>query len=207
MTSHWGGKFKDCDLVVLSACDTQRGVQKGDSFMSLPLGFFFALAPTVIASLWRVDDTATALLMVRMYENLLGTGHVMTNSASNESSDGVQGSGADRDSALSKSESVREAKPWLRGLLCAHARQICGRPGLDPNHVPHCGPTPMTRTVDSVASAQRTRDDSGPAGGVPDDRGVDIDRPVKVETTGEATDHPYDHPYYWAAFILIGDPG
>ena len=47
----WRSKLKDCDLVVLSACDTQRGIAKGDSVMALPWGFFYAGAPTVVASL------------------------------------------------------------------------------------------------------------------------------------------------------------
>lgn len=68
----WRGKLSDCDLVVLSACDTQRGVKVGDSIMALPWGFFYAGAPSVIASLWKVDDTATTLLMTRLYEDLLG---------------------------------------------------------------------------------------------------------------------------------------
>ena len=44
----------------------------GASSLALPWGFFFAGSPTVIASLWRVDDDASALLMERFYENLLG---------------------------------------------------------------------------------------------------------------------------------------
>jgi len=57
--------------VVLSACDTQRGQRKGDSVMSLPLGFFFAGTPTVLASLWQVDDVSTSILMEEFYANLL----------------------------------------------------------------------------------------------------------------------------------------
>jgi CHAT domain-containing protein len=28
----------------------------------------------------------------------------------------------------------------------------------------------------------------------------------KRETPAEKDDRPYAHPYYWAAFVLIGDP-
>ena len=59
-----------CDLVVLSACDTRRGVKAGGSVMALPWGFFYAGAPTVIASLWKVEDNATRALMVEFYKNL-----------------------------------------------------------------------------------------------------------------------------------------
>jgi hypothetical protein len=67
-----GMNLQETDLVVLSACDTRRGTPVGASSMSLSWGFFYAGAPTVIASLWPVDDAATALLMGRFYENLLG---------------------------------------------------------------------------------------------------------------------------------------
>jgi CHAT domain-containing protein len=35
-----------------------------------------------------------------------------------------------------------------------------------------------------------------------------LPRPVKPlrVSSGEKADRPYAHPYYWAAFILIGDP-
>ena len=69
----WKEKL-DCDLVVLSACETALGRKSsGDGL----LGFTYALqtagARSVVLSRWKVDDTATALLMLRFYENLLGT--------------------------------------------------------------------------------------------------------------------------------------
>ncbi len=58
-------------LVVLSACRTQVGtVSAGDEVVSLNRAFLFAGTPTVIASLWNVDDTATSLLMERFYTYL-----------------------------------------------------------------------------------------------------------------------------------------
>ena len=36
----WPGKLNDCELVVASACDTQRGIKAGDSVIALPRGFF-----------------------------------------------------------------------------------------------------------------------------------------------------------------------
>jgi CHAT domain-containing protein len=40
--------------------------------MALTWGFLFAGADSVVASLWEADDQATALLMQRFYQNLLG---------------------------------------------------------------------------------------------------------------------------------------
>jgi CHAT domain-containing protein len=60
-------------LIVLSACETGIGVEfatRGEEFIGLPSGFIVAGAKSVIGSLWAVDDLATALLMVRLFENL-----------------------------------------------------------------------------------------------------------------------------------------
>ncbi len=61
----------DADLVVLSACQTAFGPQRGgEGLMSLSRAFQYAGARTVAASLWRVSDASTAELMIRFYRNL-----------------------------------------------------------------------------------------------------------------------------------------
>ena len=63
------------NLVVLSACQTALGKQiKGEGLVGLTRGFMYAGAPRVVASLWQVDDRATAQLMGRFYEAMLGRG-------------------------------------------------------------------------------------------------------------------------------------
>jgi CHAT domain-containing protein len=163
----WRGKLSACELVVLSACDTQKGIPIGETIMSLPLGFFQAGAPSVVASLWEVDDEATALLMNRFYENLLGrfassrtVGHRMY--AASE--------------RMSKADALHEAKVWLRALAPAEVRKL--RAELSPE-------------ADSTPDG---------AGGV---QSQDV-RGARVVPLWEGD---YSHPYYWAAFILIGDGG
>lgn len=57
-----------CELVVLSACETGLNlVAPGDEIIGLARGFLTAGAPSVIVSLWTVDDETTARLMTTFY--------------------------------------------------------------------------------------------------------------------------------------------
>ncbi len=59
------------NLVVLSACDTNKGqLSGGDDIVGLNRALLFAGTPTVIASLWNVDDAATGILMKQFYSYL-----------------------------------------------------------------------------------------------------------------------------------------
>ena len=100
------------DLVVLSACQTQLGMlSAGDEVTSLNRAFLYSV-PTVVSSLWSVDDAATGALMERFYSHIR------------------EGNG--------KAEALRQAQADLR----------------------------------------------------------------------QDAQHPeWNHPYYWAAFVLNGDPG
>jgi tetratricopeptide (TPR) repeat protein len=99
----------DADLVVLSACQTGLGPDGGGEGL---LGFSQVLlgrgARSLLLSLWKVDDTATALLMMRFYQDLLGQ------------RDGLK-------APLPKAEALREAKQWLRALPRAEAEALAGR--------------------------------------------------------------------------------
>ncbi len=59
------------ELTVLSACDTARGdIKIGEGVFGLRRAFAVAGSKTLVMSLWKVPDRATALLMERFFENL-----------------------------------------------------------------------------------------------------------------------------------------
>jgi CHAT domain-containing protein len=61
------------ELVVLSACQTGLGRDvKGEGLIGLTQSFMYAGAPRLIVSLWALQDKATADLMARFYQHLLG---------------------------------------------------------------------------------------------------------------------------------------
>lgn len=63
------------DLVVLSACQTALGKEvRGEGLVGLTRGFMYAGAARVVASLWKVDDAATAELMGEFYKAMLSEG-------------------------------------------------------------------------------------------------------------------------------------
>jgi tetratricopeptide (TPR) repeat protein len=106
----------DADLVTLSGCGTGLGKRvAGEGYLGFVHAFLQAGARSLVLSLWKVEDEATALFMDRFYAKLA--------------------EGASRVDAL------RDARRWLRDF----------------------------------------RDDSG--------------------------QQVYRHPAYWAAFVLVGEPG
>ncbi len=59
------------DLVVLSSCESALGKDlESEGTIGLPRGFLYAGARSVIASLWKVDDDATASLMKSLYSRM-----------------------------------------------------------------------------------------------------------------------------------------
>ncbi len=96
----------DAELVTLSACESGLGrYAGGEGYLGFSQALFVAGARSLVVSLWPVDDTATALLMTRFYENLLGTPEKTVK-------------------PLPKAEALAEAKKWLRGLRPDEVEQL-----------------------------------------------------------------------------------
>lgn len=63
------------ELTVLSACQTALGKDiRGEGFVGLTHSFISAGSRSVVSSLWKVDDRATAALMADLYQSMLQKG-------------------------------------------------------------------------------------------------------------------------------------
>jgi len=165
--STWVAQLHGTELVVLSACDTASAVRQGDTMMALPLGLLIGGADSVLASLWKVDDKATALLMARFYANWFGI---------TESVRDIDGVTYSAGQPMSKLAALREAQQWLASLTVDQVDRI-------------------TTGIDAAAIIQGTsREPSARRG-----------RVVKAPDS-QADSRPYDHPFYWSAFVLYGSP-
>jgi CHAT domain-containing protein len=138
--------------VTLSACQSALGkYERGEGFVGFAQALLLAGSRSVCLSLWKVDDTATALLMQRFYQNLLG-----------------QRPGLKE--PMGKAQALAEAKALLRELSRAEALQ---------------------------RAAQLSQ-------GVTRGKGRKL-KPLEVTAADkDSQDRPYAHPYYWAAFVLLG---
>jgi CHAT domain-containing protein/tetratricopeptide (TPR) repeat protein len=65
------GMDLNADMVVLSACNTGTGkINKGEGIMSLARGFIYAGVPSIVMTLWKVDDKSGADIMTLFYKKL-----------------------------------------------------------------------------------------------------------------------------------------
>jgi CHAT domain-containing protein/Tfp pilus assembly protein PilF len=61
----------NAELAVLSACKTGIGkLRQGEGIMSLARGFLYAGVPSIVMTLWEVEDVASAEIITSFYENL-----------------------------------------------------------------------------------------------------------------------------------------
>ncbi|MGN0187506.1 MAG: CHAT domain-containing protein, partial [Paludibacteraceae bacterium] len=66
--------LSNCQLVVLSACETGRGDYSNDGTIGLQRAFKLAGVQTIIMSLWPVNDATTQFLMTEFYKNWITNG-------------------------------------------------------------------------------------------------------------------------------------
>jgi len=65
------GMSLEARIAVLSACNSGYGrLESGEGMMTLARGFLYAGVPTLIISLWDVNDESTSRIMKEFYQNL-----------------------------------------------------------------------------------------------------------------------------------------
>ena len=139
------------ELVTLSACETARGQYLGgEGFVGFTQALLMSGARAVCLSLWKVDDTATALLMQRFYANMLGARPGLSQ-------------------PISKVAALAEAKEWLRNITTENVEVEVA--ALERGQ--------KRKLATPIAAAARKAD--------------------------PRTERPFSHPYFWAAFVLVGD--
>jgi len=167
-------------LVVLSACETglYDSTLNPEEFVGLPATFLQLGAAGVLATLWQVDDLATALLMARFYELHLGMG-------------------------LAPPTALKHAQSWLRSStqeeLVAYAGSAGAAARLDTARLAELQGTLASLQRGSTRHAAvwnrlRTRGEAGT--GAPDGA-------AKADHAGSGH-RPFAHPYFWGGFVYTG---
>jgi CHAT domain-containing protein len=71
----YGRSFDSVQVVVLAACDTASGkLSRSEGPLSLARPFLAGGVPSVVATLWEIEDTSSAELLVR-FHRAIASGH------------------------------------------------------------------------------------------------------------------------------------
>lgn len=181
------------EMVTLSACRTGlSSLASGDELIGLTRALIYAGASSVVVSLWSVDEISTSVLMEEFYRAL--------------------GDGADRAAALSR------AQAHVRTMTVRDAIDYCRRAAG------HLSGAQLSALDWDIADLRAQAGDLAAAADAytalaarhPKDA-LDHRRLLAAATRSRrAARHapppdyaatPYAHPYYWAAFIVVGAPG
>ncbi len=194
----------NADLITLSACESGVSEREpGDELIGLTRALIFAGTPSVLVTLWSVDDLSTNLLIERFYEELLSESEV----------------------PVSKVEALRLAQLYVRnlpaqGVIESAEKRLAALGNVDQLEL-------KENLLLNIAYAQTTAGDlqaaistySQLAAQIEGSRGHQNILP-RIEQTlnllkfklaeSSAIDihyeiKPFSHLYYWAPFILVGD--
>jgi CHAT domain-containing protein len=164
-------------LVVLSACETGLYDVRSnpEEFVGLPATFLQLGAAGVVATLWQVDDLATALLIAKFYDLHM----------------------ADK---LSPPSALRGAQAWLRGAtredLVNYGRVSAAVAKLEAAKLAELEDTLSTlrrkRATRFTATWNRLQERNRSTTGSP------------ADGAGAGGAKPFAHPYYWGGFVYTG---
>lgn len=198
----------EADLVTLSACETGINDRKpGDELIGLTRALIYAGTPSVVVSLWAVDDLSTSLLMQHFY---------------------LQLQNPDEGQPVSKCEALQSAQLYVKNLTAQQVVNYCNQ-RLAKLHRPEDEELRLSLLLE-LARAQITAADLAAA--IEGYRNVQnrldtLDSKwarriiIQVRDTLDLLEFsamesssnlavnyeikPFELPYYWAPFILVGD--
>jgi CHAT domain-containing protein len=178
------------DLVTFSAC--QSAVSRhdlGEELSGLAQAAMYAGTPSVLATLWSVDEIASSVLMTAFYRRLLA--------------------------GESKVTALREAQRETRAMTAADLVAYCERalpdvPEEDQWLLRHDIADARLRARDfaaALAGYEKLAAEPDPPGGAERLRLAQIRcrRALRRPAAVDYSVRPFEHPYYWAPFVLIGD--
>ncbi len=166
------GLSMNADLVTLSACETGVNERKpGDELIGLTRALIYAGTPSVLVSLWAVNDLSTSLLMQHFYQKLRTTtleseGHLMM-----------------------KAEALQSAQKYVKNLTMQQVIDYCKQRLLEIRQLEE------TEWSRKMAKAIQDRLDLWD---------FYLEEASDDPTVSEKA-KPFERPYYWAPFILVGD--
>jgi CHAT domain-containing protein len=196
------GMQLDAHLVVLSACESGVNAQRpGDELIGLTRSLIYAGASAVLVSLWSVDEISTSILMAGFYRGLRA--------------------------GRTKAEALRVGIDEVRRITVAQVVEFC-RAAIE-RHDEAFGandPSGRAQLAVDIADMRALAGDLAvalkeyeallehlPGDGLQYQAALQGAARCRLELRGreaadlvpDYTEQPFDHPYYWAPFVLVGD--
>lgn len=185
----------EADLVTLSACESGvNQLRPGDELFGLMRALIYAGTPSVLMSLWAVDEISSGILMQGFYAGL---------------ADG-----------RTKAEALQAAQLAVRNMTAAEAITFCEQAI---RRLEQAGETQAVRPIrrEIAGLCYRARDYAAARAGFeallaetdPESEELPsldaaITRCRRLERQGVAADpavRVFDHIFHWAPFVLVGD--
>jgi CHAT domain-containing protein/tetratricopeptide (TPR) repeat protein len=167
-----------CDLVTLSACDSGLSrVRRGDELIGFIRAFMYAGAPSLVSTLWRVDERSTRILMEEFYKEVRN--------------------------GVDFAEALKRAQLYLKNLTGKEVQDVLARSLADGEVIEPARPLSESRS-DLLATDVAWQQASAYLKGLATKGGKDS---VVAPLGEKDEERIFADPYYWAPFVLIGDHG